>query len=283
MAVETLAIVGSIRALSTPNCDAHYQVLLNSFPKLHTLALYEVNLNAGSLSQMLQACTMLRQLKIVSFPDALPAEVALPTLIRLQLADCLPMEPLLVAIAQNCAKLEYMHIFNGQTRQIQDSHCRAILQGCPLLCDIDVEYANGISHEVRLEMVKQCHYRRLIVDWISWRNLSADTLQDVLRVCPYLTSLKCGCCAWVTDAVLQVCAQHCPLLQHADLGHCTGIPLQGIVAIALPGNQLRRLYLDGCTQITDEEVLALATARCPLLEKLILPSRKVVMFPTPEV
>jgi hypothetical protein len=53
-----------------------------------------------------------------------------------------------------------LHVFRAslyflRLRTVTDAGARAVLQGCPRLRNTDVEYAIGISHPLRLELIKR--------------------------------------------------------------------------------------------------------------------------------
>lgn len=59
------------------------------------------------------------------------------------------------AIGQHCPKLHTMHIFYATEKRLTDEAVRVLLQGCPLLQETDVIGAVGISHELRVELVRR--------------------------------------------------------------------------------------------------------------------------------
>jgi hypothetical protein len=63
------------------------------------------------------------------------------------------------AIGQRCSQLVTLKVFlmnsTSTALRITDSGVRAVLQGCPLLRETDVEYAAGISTELRVELARR--------------------------------------------------------------------------------------------------------------------------------
>jgi hypothetical protein len=74
-------------------------------------------------------------------------------------------DEVLIAIGQRCAKLETLQMFElaeyRRVYAVTDLGVRAVLQGCPLLRETDVEYATGISGELRTELVRLGYFSRL--------------------------------------------------------------------------------------------------------------------------
>jgi hypothetical protein len=146
---------------------------------------------------------------------------------------------------------------------------RAVLQGCPLLRDTDVEEAGGISSELRLELTRRRCFTDLRLD--RWKDLIEELTLEILKVSPSLTSLNCKSLVELTDAVLVVCAQHCPLLESITLEDCTWMTNDGVQVLAsCLGSKLREVRLGSHIQLSDEAVLAVAQ-HCPRLEQVSCP------------
>jgi hypothetical protein len=137
------------------------------------------------------------------------------------------------------------------------------LDGCPLLRETDVEYARTISTELRVELARRRDFKSL--DLYYWLR-SNELAQEVLKVCPNLTELRCSYCPGITDATLLVCAYHCPPLVTILLRECplvTSLSVRALVTRA--GDRLRTIECIDCPELGDETALAIAE-HCPLLE-----------------
>jgi hypothetical protein len=104
-------------------------------------------------------------LHIWSHNQFFPIEIALPSLTYLELYSRCMTDAALIAIGERCTKLETLRVFMPKgllsELQITDVGVRAVLQGCLLLRVTDVEYAVGISTELRLALAKRCNYKSL--------------------------------------------------------------------------------------------------------------------------
>jgi hypothetical protein len=150
--------------------------------------------------------------------------------------------------------------------RIDDEGVLAVLQGCPLLRETDVESAEGISDELRVELARQHNFTQL--DLTLWRDTTEELLQEVLKVSPNLTNLNAGLFVGrFTDATLAVCAQYCPRLKILHLNGLHRITDDGVKhLVSIVGRGLRDVGLFCCAQLGDGSVLAIAE-HCPLLEK----------------
>jgi hypothetical protein len=61
----------------------------------------------------------------------------------------------------------------------------AVLQGCPLLRETDVEYASGIIDDLRVKLVKRRELVELRV--CMWEGMNDQLLQRILMASPSLT------------------------------------------------------------------------------------------------
>jgi hypothetical protein len=147
--------------------------------------------------------------------QAIPVDAAVPSLKSLKSGSRYMSDAVLVAIGRRCTKLETLEIFEPaeftSDFKVTDASLRAVLEGCPLLREIDVENARGISDGPRAKLVGRLSPSYLYLG--QWSLMHDHLAQTVLKVCPGLTSLSCWGCTWLTDATLAVCAQHCPQLR----------------------------------------------------------------------
>jgi F-box/leucine-rich repeat protein 2/20 len=182
-------------------------------------------------------------------------------------------DAVLVAVGERCAKLERLAIFssmsNANTSSVTDVGVSAVLQGCPLLCNVDVQYAGGISTELRVELARRCNFTTLTL--CHWDNISDELAQGLLTVSPNLTALDCGDCFWLSDDTLAVCAQHCLLLKSISIKRCPEVTTAGLTAlVSNVGHYLSTVNLGDCSQLGDEIVLAIAE-HCPRLTEILCP------------
>jgi hypothetical protein len=165
--------------------------------------------------------------------------------VSLDITGCYFTDDVLLAIGQNCPRLQLLHLFGGHYRNrtvppVTDSGMRAVLQGCPLLRDPDVQWAGVFGREVRAAMASRHRYRTLKLS--NWEGIENDLAQHILKVCPDLVELRCG--PWrVKDATLVVCSAHCPLLKILVLHDCMELTGSGLHQLCKPGNTLHTIEL----------------------------------------
>jgi hypothetical protein len=245
-------------------CDSWLATFTRSFAELSSLSLYHVPLSEEGLGNVLISCRCLERLYITAANLVIPPEVALPTLKSIRVHSPYLRDNVLIAIGRNCAKLESLKIFAPHDCPATDVGVRAVLQGCPLLRETDVEYAAAISTDLRAELARRNNTRDL--NLADWRNMSDELTRRVLRVCPNLCSLNCDNSPWLSDATLAVCAQHCPQLECIKLVGCPHVTSSGFGAlVSTLTNKLRTVILLHCAQLGDETALAIAK-HCPQLE-----------------
>jgi hypothetical protein len=268
--VQKLSVYGQYDDLDWGNC---IPALTYALQKLTALSLTNTRLDDTKLAAALIHCNELEHLTLRTEYQAVPTEVAIPTLKSIRMVTCYVSDAVLIAIAQGCPKLEVLELscplLEGRSRGITDVGVRAVLQGCPLLRETDLECVRGISYEVRLEVIKQCRFTCLYSPCWEW--LNNESAQEVLRVTPSLETVHFENCAWLTDATLVVCAQHCPALENIALESCLLITMDGVQALLeSQGSKLREVSLARCTQFGDEALAAIA-AHCSLLRAVFTP------------
>jgi hypothetical protein len=244
--------------------DKHLVALTKSCFKLTNLLLFQAPLSKRGLTTAIKHCKSLQRLSIVTPDQAIPADIALPTLKTINIVSSAMMDAAMLAIGQRCAKLETLTVF-AQDCDVTDVGVRAVLQGCPLLKDTDVEVADRISVELRVELARRRNMTVLIAQ--NWWEMNDELARGVLRVSPNLTKVDFCVCGWLTDATLAVCAQHCPLVSKIALSGCWFVTDKGVcVLVSGLASSLRCVDLDTCPLLSDDVVLAIAK-HCPLLEK----------------
>jgi hypothetical protein len=236
--------------------------------KLTKLSVDGMTVSEQGLVEALLQCVVLEYLELMNKCQAVPVEVAIPSLKSIKCGSHNMRDAVLFAAGQKCAKLETLHMFQFADleagNQVTDAGLRAVLQGCPLLRETGVQDAEGISTELRAELVRRLSPRTL--ELAMWPGMDDNLAQEMLKVCPDLTGLLCWDCDWITDATLAVCAQHCQKLQCVVLDGSPFVTTGGVRALVIKlGSTLRSVNFRFCNQLGDEVVLAVAE-HCPLLE-----------------
>jgi F-box/leucine-rich repeat protein 2/20 len=250
-----------------PSWDLALTGLVQSAKLLTKLTLTNLPVFKSGLCQALLKCAGLADLRLRFSNLTLPTEIALPSLVSLDITGCYFTDDVLLAIGQNCPRLQLLHLFGGHFSNrtvppVTDAGMRAVLQGCPLLRDTDVQWAGVFSREVRAAMASRHRYRTLKLS--NWEGIENELAQHILKVCPDLVELRCG--PWrVKDATLVVCSVHCPLLKILVLYDCVELTGSGLHQLCKPGNTLQTIELSHNSQAGGEIVLAIAQ-HCPLLE-----------------
>jgi F-box/leucine-rich repeat protein 2/20 len=215
----------------------------------------------------MRGCRNLQRL-VVSYCLVSPG-VAVSTLTYLDIRNCEVMDGVVTVVGQHCTKLQTLLAFHG-SRSIDDG-VRAVLQGCPLLRETDVEYAAALSDDLRVELVKRRELVELRVG--MWVGMNDQLLQRILMASPSLTCFQCWNCARLSEATLVVCASFCPLLEDFDLRGCTAITSVGnewmCSLLKETASKLRRVTLESMPGLDDEALHALAPG-CSELEHLNL-------------
>jgi hypothetical protein len=108
-----------------------------------------------------------------------------------------------------------------------------------------------------------------VLDMGRWRDMNDGLLREVLRVSPNLTVLRGKRMNWLSDATLEVCGQHCPLLTTQQLWDCPEVTNEGMQAlVSRLAGKLCSVFLRECPGLCSPAVLAIAE-HCPPLEQLI--------------
>jgi hypothetical protein len=174
------------------------------------LFLSRVPVSAGCLEPALRNCSNLTQLTINGMLCSLPKGKVFPSLVYLHICNCSGVsDTVMLSIPDMCPKLQTLHVFrqDRSANPVTNVGVRALLERCPLLQETDVEYADYISHELRMELVRKCDFTRFYVGGL-WRGLDNSCLQEILRLSGRLTSLHVKSCEWLQDATLLVCDNH---------------------------------------------------------------------------
>jgi hypothetical protein len=237
---------------------------LASSTKLRSLTVDKVTFTTQELAHILANCSpSIAKLKLTKCIGSLPAQIAIPSLEELVIVHNEIPAATMHAISQNCRSLRTLRLFEKSTGDgLRDECVQAVLQGCTLLKGTDVEYAHGLGDELRVELVKRRDFTELSLSGTQimadkrWSGTDAALAQGMLAVCPSLSALALFG-GWVTDAVLKVCAQHCPLLRDVELVWSASITSEGVAALAHADSQLRKVRFDGCPLVGDSALAAI--------------------------
>jgi hypothetical protein len=260
----------------TPEWVESIAIFLASSKNLRSFTMQKVALTTEELCRMLANCTnSLVKLKLTKCGCLLPVQGAISSLKELVIFQNAIPAPTMHAIAQNCRSLRTLRVFEKSTGDgLTDECVKALLKGCPLLRETDVEFAEGLCYELRVELAKRRDFKELSF-WggrnspgTRWNAVDTVLAQGVLAVSPNLTSLTLNG-DWVTDALLKACAEHCPLLRELGLGSCTGVTDDGVASLAQSGSRLQRIHLSNCPVIGDIALDALGQ-NCTLLHTVHL-------------
>jgi hypothetical protein len=252
--------------------DEHLEAFARSCRKLTGLSLSYTRISMPGLASALQYCECLQRLSIYVLRQAIPVEIALPTLKFIACSASCMTDAVLYAIGQRCSKLETLYMFEflepADDRGMTDVGVRAALEGCPLLRETDVEFALHISTEIRVELARRRDMTTLEAK--RWWGMNDELAQAVLAVSPSLTTLSCAeRCEWLTNATLAVCAQRCPLVTNVTLQTCILITDHGVrVLVSRLASRLRYVDLQNCPRLSDDTMLAIAD-HCPQLETVV--------------
>jgi hypothetical protein len=277
---ESCPNVQSLRVLGGPEdrlWDDCIVGLTKTLLKLSDLFVGNTPLTNQGLATALLNCSSLKSLTVTSLHQTIPVEIALPTLTTMTLQNCHVSDSVMVAIGQRCVLLEVLKVFGAFCRGSEDPYSdagvRAVLEGCPLLRETDVEYARGISAELRVELAGRGNLKTFSPR--NWSGMHEGLAHKVLQVSPNLTDLDCSHCEWLTDATLAMCAQHCKLLEVVNVEECRLVTNTGVQELVSGvGRSLRVVNIQAAflARLSDEAVQAVAQ-HCPLLERLECPPR----------
>jgi hypothetical protein len=202
---------------------------------------------------------------------AVPCEVAISSLTHLDIRGCARVtDALLFAVAEGCQALQTFNVFreNG----ITEAGARALLEGCTLLRETDVQYAYDLDRELRLELVRRRCFTKLHIDGevFGWADMDGQLLSDILSVSPTIKILDFQELLWLTEDALAMCAPHCRVIEERRLNQCNEITAEGVAQVLMrAGSRIRSIHIIDCPQLGDDFALAVAQ-HCPQIRELIL-------------
>jgi hypothetical protein len=133
-------------------------MLALAFQRLTVLSLSNLKISTHGLAAALTHCSALEHLKIETECEAVPVEIALPTLRSIDFVSRGWSDAVMTAIGRKCARSETLLLVGSSELSrygVTDAGVRAVLEGCPLLRETDVEYAAGISEDLRIELARR--------------------------------------------------------------------------------------------------------------------------------
>jgi hypothetical protein len=264
--VENVSVIALFSTEGSSENDHCLRTLVHGCKQINMLRINHVQFSTKCLKEAVPCCTKLTYLEISRSPIHIPPEIALSSLIHLLLQYCSVADDVLLAVGRKCRKLRQLHAFQpygGRRSAVTDTGVSAVLQGCTLLRDTDVEHAEGISMALRVEMAKRHGITALVSS--KWKGFTDELARELFKVAPDLTDLRWfGNDCHPTISSVALCAQHCPLIQVLVLSNFKTVAGTGFLPLFRPDNRLRRISLSGCPFLDDAVVLAIACS-CPLL------------------
>jgi hypothetical protein len=259
--IKEMRLVSSVVSICL--LDDSLAIFFEASKQLHSLRVDSLNVSSKCIGKALQLCKNLRSLRIISLAGGVNAvQFTASLLTKLDLRRSGATDDVMVAIGVNCPHLTSLQIF--MRNSITDAGVRAVLQGCPLLRETDVEYAEYVTRELRVELVRR--KSPTTFELRSWKGLNDGLVQGIFGVCPELICVDISNSSWLTDAALVACGTHCPLLESITITNCRGITDAGVEQLIHPGSKLRSVDFTWCENLLD--FVAVVAERCPLLEVL---------------
>ena len=186
-----------------------------------------------------------------------------------------------------------------------ESLTKIIVAAGPFVKDLNLRGCVQVEHYKRAEViVKSC--RNLINATLEGcKNFQRATLHNLLRTNENLANLNLTGLTAVSNATCKIIAQSCPSLEMFNVSWCTHMDARGISAVVLgcpnlrdlragevkgfdntelaqdifKTNNLERLVLSGCADITDEALRIMISGKDPEIDVLtelpIVPVRKL--------
>jgi Leucine-rich repeat (LRR) protein len=192
-----------------------------------------------------------------------------------------PIEPSLLGVyISKLWKLKRLDV--SYVGNFDDASCQQIVAKCQLLEDLNFKNSNITDDSVQLVAQHLQHIR--ILNLSRCRKITDESIFAIAKSCPSLTSLdvegtqitdnalvaftstrirvlSISECKMITEKSLTAIAKSCPLLESLNISKCETITDDSLTAIAESCPLLVSLDVRH-TQITDNALVALATARC---------------------
>jgi hypothetical protein len=254
-----------LRKLHDHPWDANIVPLTESNSRLHTLLLQNLGFSANEVEKTLGNCQALVRLTLVRCGVVLPVQVAIPTLVELDISANKIPATTLVAIAANCKVLRTLYVFlQLQCGKGLNGAVQAILKGCPALQETDVDQAADVHYDLRMQLVHRRGAEGMqSLNLHEWRGVSDPLVRRLLAECPAIKSLTTGSYK-LSDATLAAWAPHTQNLQDVSVVRSPLTTGAGVAGLFRPDSRLHRIHIVGCPAV-DGSALAGLGRHCPQL------------------
>ncbi|KAK2629135.1 hypothetical protein QTJ16_002238 [Diplocarpon rosae] len=218
--------------------------------------------------------------------------------------------------ASNVSKLFHKTCFDGQLWTCFDasefykeipaeSLARIIVRAGPFVKDINLRGCVQVEHYKRAEIVVKACRNLVSATLEGCKNIHKSTLHSLLRTNERLANLNLTGLPAVTNATCRIIARSCPSLEMFNVSWCTHMDARGVQAVIagcpklndlragevrgfhnldvaqliFETNNLQRLVLSGCVDLSNEALQTMLTGKDPEVDILtdiaIVPVRRL--------
>ncbi|KAI0010172.1 RNI-like protein [Xylariaceae sp. FL0662B] len=186
-----------------------------------------------------------------------------------------------------------------------ESLAKIIVSAGPFVKDLNIRGCLQIEHYKRAEVVVKACKNLVNASLEGCRNFQRGTLHSLIRSNEKLANLNLTSLTAVTNSTCKIISQHCPHLETLNVSWCKHMDARGIrmVVLGCPGlrdlragevkgfdnlevakaifktNNLERLVLTGCVELTDDAFKTMIHGSDPeidiLTDRPIVPPRKL--------
>ncbi|TGJ80332.1 hypothetical protein E0Z10_g8425 [Xylaria hypoxylon] len=186
-----------------------------------------------------------------------------------------------------------------------ESLANIIASAGPFIKELNLRGCLQIEHYKRAEVLVTACRNLINASLEGCRNFQRSTLHNLIRSNNRLTNLNLASMTAVTNSTCKIISQHCPQLETLNVSWCKHMDARGIKMVVLgcpklqdlrageisgfesidvakaifKTNNLRRLVLSGCADLTDETLKTMIHGLQPeidiLTERPIVPPRKL--------
>jgi F-box/leucine-rich repeat protein 2/20 len=186
-----------------------------------------------------------------------------------------------------------------------ESLAKIIVAAGPFVKDLNLRGCVQVEHYKRAEMVVKACRNLVNATLEGCRNFQRPTLHNLLKSNERLTNLNLTGLTAVTNGTCKIIASSCPSLEMFNVSWCTHMDARGVRTVVLgcpklrdlrageirgfnnlelaqdifETNNLERLVLSGCADITDQALQTMLTGQDPELDILtdipLVPTRKL--------
>ncbi|KAI2637404.1 RNI-like protein [Xylaria nigripes] len=238
----------------------------------------------------------------------------LPSEIRVMILSYL--KPMELVRASRVSKEFYKFCFDGQLWESVDaseyyrvipaeSLAKILSFAGPFIKDLNVRGCLQIEHSKRTDALAAACKNLINASLEGCRNFQRPALHNLIRSNSRLTNLNLASMAAVTNSTCKIISQHCPLLETLNVSWCKYMDAKGVkmVVLGCPNlkdlrageirgfgdievakaifetNNLQRLMLSGCDDLTDDTFRTMIQGLQPehdfLTDIPIVPARKL--------